>query len=116
LDALCDYREYKICGHCVKAWKKLDNIIGREATFKEFCNHKPKLFPEFNEEVRIMAVHLCPKCGSAMVRASVYDPDGLISLYGGEREYDAGGSLAELWVCVDRKCEDGRRNTAQADK
>jgi len=52
----------------------------------------------------------CPKCSLAMVRASLYDPDGLTLLYGGKKEYNNDGSLKEWWVCTNPGCEDGRRN------
>lgn len=52
----------------------------------------------------------CSKCGWAMIRASAIDPDGLIPLYGGEKEYKEDGSLKEWWVCTNRGCEDGRKN------
>lgn len=53
----------------------------------------------------------CSKCGSPMTRASVYDPDGLIALYGGEKEYNDNGSLKEWWVCINQECQDGKKNT-----
>lgn len=52
----------------------------------------------------------CQKCGSSMIRASAYDPDGLIPLHGGEKQYRNDGSLMEWWVCINRECEDGKKN------
>jgi len=36
-DIIYSYKEHQICGHCILAWKRLDTIIRRETTFKEFC-------------------------------------------------------------------------------
>lgn len=52
----------------------------------------------------------CPKCGATMVRASSYDPDGLIPLYGGIKEFWGKDLLKEWWVCISQECEDGKRN------
>lgn len=46
----------------------------------------------------------CPKCDSIMIRASFYDPDGLIPLYGGKKEN------GEWWICINPSCEDGKKN------
>ena len=48
----------------------------------------------------------CPICGKALLRASMYDPDGEIPLYGGIREDN------EWWVCINHGCEDGKKNTS----
>jgi len=40
-----------------------------------------------------------------MVRAGLYDPEGLIPLYGGEHEENG-----EWWVCTNIGCEDGKKN------
>ena len=56
-------------------------------------------------------MHLCEKCNSAMVNASIYDPDGLTPLIGGEKVYK-GEKWTEWWVCINRGCEDGQQNTA----
>ena len=53
----------------------------------------------------------CPKCGVAMIRAGSYDPEGLIPLHGGEKEYNEDNSLKEWWVCINTVCEDGKKNT-----
>jgi len=46
----------------------------------------------------------CSKCNSIMIRASSYDPEGLIPLYGGKKEN------GEWWVCINPSCGDGRKN------
>ncbi len=46
-----------------------------------------------------------------MANASIYDPDGLIPLTGGEKVYE-GEKWTEWWVCIKRSCEDGQQNTA----
>ena len=46
----------------------------------------------------------CPKCGAAMLRAELYDPEGTAPLYGGIR------SEKSWWVCINPECEDGKRN------
>jgi hypothetical protein len=33
-----------LCGYCVKAWKRLDKLLGRETTFQEFILPQPKMF------------------------------------------------------------------------
>lgn len=53
----------------------------------------------------------CPKCSAAMVRASSYDPDGSIPLYGGKKEFWGKDLLKEWWVCINPDCEDGKKNT-----
>lgn len=53
----------------------------------------------------------CPKCSAAMVRASSYDPDGSIPLYGGKKEFWGKDLLKEWWVCISPACEDGKKNT-----
>lgn len=40
------YREHNMCGHCVALWKRLDRLIGREATWGEFLNPKLSMFSE----------------------------------------------------------------------
>jgi hypothetical protein len=50
-------------------------------------------------EMSEVRVHECPKCKRAMIRASMYDPDGTIRLIGGE------------WICINPGCEDGKVNT-----
>ncbi len=47
----------------------------------------------------------CSKCGTAMLRAEMYDPEGTVPLYGDIRKGES------WWVCINRECEDGRRNT-----
>lgn len=51
----------------------------------------------------------CPLCGHAMIRASYYDPDGLIPLNGGLHDD------VDWWVCIDRGCRDGAMNTRLAE-
>ena len=46
----------------------------------------------------------CKKCGYAMIRASMYDPDGTVPLCGGVRED------SEWWVCTNPTCNDGSKN------
>ena len=47
----------------------------------------------------------CPQCQTLMVRASLYDPDGLIPLENGvHTEHD-------WWVCINPQCADGKANT-----
>jgi len=56
LDALltpiwvCIFRTYKLCGHCLTAWKVLNVLLGRKATWQEFHNPQPKMFREREEE------------------------------------------------------------------
>ena len=54
----------------------------------------------------------CSKCSSVLVRASRYDPDGLIPLHEGIREYYNDNSLKEWWVCLNATCPDGKLNTS----
>jgi len=53
---------------------------------------------------------ICLRCGSLMIGTSVYDPDGLIRLWGGIKEYNDDRSLKERWVCINPSCEDGGKN------
>ena len=55
----------------------------------------------------------CSLCDSAMIRASLYDPDGEVALTGGVRVYQD-KRLVDWWICINPKCEDGKRNTALA--
>ena len=52
----------------------------------------------------------CTQCGHAMIRASMYDPDGAVPLYGGVKEYKD-GALSEWWVCNNSTCSEGAKNT-----
>jgi len=52
----------------------------------------------------------CAKCGLAMVRSRLYDPDGTVPLYGGLKEYSLDGTLKEWWVCNNGCCADGALN------
>lgn len=58
----------------------------------------------------------CPKCGSVMIRASLYDPDGMIPLYGGIKIGDMvtlegySPTIIEWWVCINPLCKDGKKN------
>lgn len=54
-----------------------------------------------------MNKHKCGKCGSRMIRANMYDPDGVISLQGGIKDGD------DLWVCINPKCEVGGKNRVE---
>lgn len=54
---------------------------------------------------------LCEKCGSIMIRAEMYDPDGEVPLYGGVKEYNEQGDLVNWFVCINHGCEDGKKNT-----
>jgi len=58
----------------------------------------------------------CCKCQGAMIDASMYDPDGEKPLYGGHKEYDSSGKLVSWFVCINAKCEDGKRNSSVRDK
>jgi hypothetical protein len=46
----------------------------------------------------------CEQCGRAMVDAAMYDPDGVIPLYGGKR------TEGRWWVCINTGCPEGQRN------
>lgn len=48
--------------------------------------------------------HWCQKCGGAMIRGTGYDPERITPLVVGEREEN------EIWICVNRECEDGIKN------
>jgi hypothetical protein len=52
----------------------------------------------------------CEKCGQFIVRSQYYDPDGLIPLVGGKKEYKD-DKLIEWWVCINNGCPDGKINT-----
>jgi len=52
----------------------------------------------------------CKVCGSSLIRASIYDPDGALSLHGGYKEYNPDSTLKEWWICANPTCKDGRRN------
>ena len=41
---LMRYRDHDLCGYCVVAWKRLEKVLGREATFKEFREPKLSMF------------------------------------------------------------------------
>ena len=45
----------------------------------------------------------CSKCGSVLIRAGCYDPDGTIPLKG-EIKY------GYCWVCINPVCEQGKEN------
>lgn len=67
------------------------------------------------EQLGAMCMHheveVCKRCQRAMIRASRYDPDGVVPLHGGVKEYE-GSTLEEWWVCIYPGCEDGRENVA----
>jgi len=46
-----------------------------------------------------------------MINASIYDPDGMIPLIGGEKVYED-KKWIEWWVCINQGCEDGKQNTS----
>ena len=46
----------------------------------------------------------CTKCGAAMVRVDLYEPEGTIPLHGGIQDN------TYWWVCINGECEDGKRN------
>jgi len=49
----------------------------------------------------------CPKCHSKMIVASLYDPDGEVSVYGGVTRDGC------QYICLNSKCEDGKKNTQE---
>lgn len=55
-------------------------------------------------EGELTGIVSCLKCGAAMLRAEMYDPEGTAPLYGGIRQGKS------WWVCINPGCEDGRRN------
>ena len=57
----------------------------------------------------------CKVCGRVIVRASMYDSDGVVPLYGGVREYE-GRVLTEWWVCTNPECEEGVKNSSAKEK
>ena len=66
----------------------------------------------------------CPSCKALMIRAGMYDPDGLISLRGGLHvvgfeplepisfniRSNQIETYDEWWVCINSACVDGRNN------
>ena len=38
------YRGHNLCGHCVMRWKSLDEIAGRETSWKNMCDPKSLFF------------------------------------------------------------------------
>ncbi len=52
----------------------------------------------------------CPECGRAMIRADLYDPEGVIPLYGGKMESYPDSDKEYWWVCLGGGCPDGDRN------
>ena len=43
LEGLSQYRGHSICGYCITAWKKLEGLLGREATWQEFTHPRQLL-------------------------------------------------------------------------
>lgn len=41
---LCPYREHNICQGCYQNWRRLDQILGREATWEEFLKPGLRMF------------------------------------------------------------------------
>jgi len=55
----------------------------------------------------------CKKCYHVMIRASLYDPDGIVPLHGGIKEYE-GEAMSEWWVCINPGCSEGVKNLSAA--
>jgi hypothetical protein len=52
---------------------------------------------------------LCEKCNKPMIKASIYDPSGVVPLHGGKIVDGA------WWVCINKECEEGKTNIVEVD-
>ena len=57
-----------------------------------------------------MEIHRCSTCEVTMLRASLYDPDGGMCLYGGYKKHNEDGSLKEWGICINPTCKEGKKN------
>ncbi len=40
-------RGQKLCGHCILAWERLDQVLGRQSKWEEFLSPKPSMLTEY---------------------------------------------------------------------
>ena len=53
--------------------------------------------------------HFCIVCGALLLKAELYDSEGVLRLYGGEAVYE-GKKLKERYICTNPACRAGQRN------
>jgi len=53
--------------------------------------------------------HFCIVCGALLLKAELYDPEGVLRLYGGEAVYE-GKLLKGRYICINPACRAGQRN------
>ena len=47
----------------------------------------------------------CTICNRLMIPAQIYDPEGIIPLYGGYKKYDKSGNLISWFICKNPICQ-----------